>query len=82
MFLDTFNSLTDPGMANELLLAAFKFFLVVSALLYMIFSFVILRQIKIMKNTLITSFSPVIRTAGIIHLALAGGVLALFAIVL
>lgn len=82
MEIEFLNSLSDPTMANELLLGVFKFFLVVCGLLYMIFSFVILRQIKIMRGTLITPFSPIIRTLGIIHLILAGGVLVLFVVVL
>jgi hypothetical protein len=82
MSTNLITSLSDPALANEMLLSLFKFFLVVSALIYMVFSFVILRQIRIMKSTLITPFSPVIRTVGIIHLALAGGVLLLFVTVL
>lgn len=82
MFFNTLSSLSNPALAQDFLLGAFKFFLILSALIYMVFAFVILRQVKVMKSTLITPFSPVIRTLGILHLALAGGVLVLFAGVL
>lgn len=38
---------------------------------YVVFAFVVTRQVTIMRKTLITPFSPVLTTVGYIHLAVA-----------
>ncbi|NCN83221.1 MAG: hypothetical protein GW947_04640 [Candidatus Pacebacteria bacterium] len=67
---------------DSLLLLVFKFFFVVSALLYCLFAVVVIRQIVVMKNTLMTTFSPWLQIAGYTHLGLAIFVLLLFLVVL
>jgi len=48
----------------------------------LIFAIVVIRQITVMKNTLLTTFSPVLQIAGYLHLALAAFVLLLFIVIL
>lgn len=52
-----------------------KIVFVVSAVLYLVYTFIVFRQIQVMKKTLITSFSPSINLLGLINLFLAGGLL-------
>ncbi len=52
-----------------------KIVFVVSAALYLGYTFIVFRQIQVMKKTLITSFSPSINLLGLINLFLAGGLL-------
>lgn len=63
---------------DSILLFVFKFFFVVSAALYCMFAIVVVRQVVIMKNTLLTTFSPILQIVGYAHLALAVFVLLLF----
>jgi hypothetical protein len=90
-----FNSLTTtllqislgPPVANELqinklLQALFQDFFIVGGIIYVIFSVVVIRQIAVMKRTLITSFSPVIRILGYVHLALSILVLLFYIVIL
>ncbi|MBT4652535.1 MAG: hypothetical protein HN981_04645 [Candidatus Pacebacteria bacterium] len=49
------------------LLMIFKYLLIALSGFYILFSFVIIRQIAIMKKTLITQFSPRITLIGWIH---------------
>ena len=49
---------------------------------YVIFAFVVVRQVNIMRKTLITPFSPVLTTMGYIHLAVSVFFLVLFFFVL
>lgn len=51
-----------------------KLIFVVGALFYLIYSFVVFRQVQVMKKTLITSFSPSINLLGLINLLLAAAV--------
>ena len=74
--------LTDFFGQGSLLLLTFKFFFIVSAALYCLFAVVVIRQIVVMKNTLLTSFSPILQIAGYMHLALAIFVLLLFFVIL
>ncbi len=60
-----------PGFEQGLLLGVFKFFLIVGAILYAFFSFIVVRQIAIMRKTLITEFSPIFTILGYVHFALA-----------
>lgn len=61
-------------------LAVLKLLLIISAGLYCIFAVVVVRQIAVMKDTLLTSFSPVLLIASFIHLVLAVLVLLFFII--
>jgi hypothetical protein len=71
-----------PIDTQVLVLLLVKLLLLIGALVYLIFSFIIIRQIHIMRSTLITPFSSIILIAGYIHLAFAIGVLVLFAVIL
>jgi hypothetical protein len=44
---------------------------VVAGILYLVFAALVLRQVYIMKQTVVTSFSPVVVLLGYAHLALA-----------
>lgn len=52
-----------------------KIVFIVSAALYLGYTFIVFRQIQVMKKTLITSFSPSINLLGLINLFLAAGLL-------
>lgn len=54
-----------------IMLYALKFIFVTGAVLYLIYHVIVFRQIQIMKNTLITSFSPMVNLLGLINLLLA-----------
>jgi len=62
----------DPSLSQALLKIVFCFF----ALFYFFYSFVVVRQIAVMKKTLITGFSDTITLLGLINFVLAA--LALF----
>lgn len=61
------------GMVNAefLVLGSVKIMFVVAGLLYVAFAVLVLRQIYIMKKTVITSFSPVVVLLGYAHLIMA-----------
>lgn len=82
MMLQTTLFLSSPGTPNDILLSLFKLFFIFGSGFYVLVSFVIVRQIHVMKNTLITSFSPVIRTVGYLHLILAVSLLLFYVTVL
>ncbi|MBD3250427.1 MAG: hypothetical protein GF381_02580 [Candidatus Pacebacteria bacterium] len=56
---------------QRLILTIFKSSFVIGSLLYIVFAIVVIRQIVVMKRTLITSFNPVILFLGYVHLGLA-----------
>jgi len=58
-----------------------KIIFVLLAALYLAFAFVIIRQIHIMKNTLITHFSSVISLLGYLHFGLALIVFCMFLLI-
>lgn len=59
-----------------------KVLFIIGAVLYLVFAFVVVRQIHLMRSTVITPFSNVIQLLGIIHLIFAFAVLFLFIILL
>jgi len=77
-----FIGLSQSALDGALLLTLFRFLFITVAVLYVAFAFVVTRQIKIMRTTLITSFSPLVRVLGYAHLLLAVGVLVIFLLVL
>ncbi len=77
--LNTFGGNFDE---NALLVGVFKILFIAIALFYVVFAVIVIRQVQIMKNTLITPISPVLLIAGFIHLLLAIGVLLLFFVIL
>jgi hypothetical protein len=74
--------LSQSALDGALLLSLFRFLFITVAILYIAFAFVVTRQIKIMRTTLITSFSPLVRVLGYAHLLLAVAVLVIFLLVL
>jgi hypothetical protein len=70
----TFFSISDGtplAFEGDAITAFFKLLFVILAFLYVLFSFVVIRQIEVMRMTLITSFSPLVRLLGFLHLAAA-----------
>jgi len=65
-----------------LLLLLVKVLFIIGAFLYLIFSFVVVRQIYLMRSTLVTPFSNVILLLGFVHLIFAFSVLFSFIILL
>jgi hypothetical protein len=59
-----------------------KFLFIIGALLYVAFSFVVVRQITLMRQTIITSLSPLLQILGYVHLLFAIGVVLLFFLIL
>lgn len=65
------------GSAFEILLNGVRIIFYVGFFFYVIFAFIALRQIEVMRKTVITPFSPVVLLLGIVHLLIALGALAL-----
>jgi hypothetical protein len=62
----------NPGLFDgEIVVGVFKLLFVLFAFLYLIFAFVVTRQIKVMRTTLITPFSPFVRVLGYTHFIFA-----------
>jgi hypothetical protein len=59
-----------------------KLLFIIGAILYVIFSFVVVRQITLMRQTVITSLSSVLQLLGYLHFVFAVGVVILFFIIL
>jgi hypothetical protein len=78
--------MTPDSLTPETITAAvaqgFQIMFVVAAVLYLIFSLLVIRQIDLMKKTLITPFSPVITAIGLIHLAAAGALVWIYSVML
>lgn len=51
--------------------------ILVAAVLYFIFSLIVVRQVNLMTETLITEVAPLLRAAAIIHAGVALGVIIL-----
>ena len=64
--------------ANAVVLFFIKIMLITGALLYLIVSFIMIRQIQIMKSTLITPLSGILQLLGFLHLLFAIGVVFFF----
>jgi hypothetical protein len=79
-------SQNTPGLVGVsevgILSAIFKVLFLLSVAFYIVFAVIVIRQVQIMKNTLITSVSPVILMASILHLLFALGILILFFFIL
>jgi len=78
------NTTTDSPLAFEsgIVLDLFKYAILIGAFLYVIFAFIVTRQISLMKNTLITSFSPVLTLVGWLHLLISIMVFIIFLLIL
>lgn len=67
---------------QEVLVGIFRILFIVSALLYVVFAAVVIRQISIMRDTLQTPFSASLRLVGWAHLVIAVLVFVSFLIIL
>jgi hypothetical protein len=72
----------DAASGEALLLGTFKIFFIIGALLYVLFAFIVIRQVHIMRKTLITEFSPFFTLLAYGHFALALMVLLLYLFIL
>jgi hypothetical protein len=78
----TLNTNAQLVFDGDAVVGFFKLLFVVLALLYAVFAFVVTRQIKVMRTTLITSFSPLVKVIGYAHLGVALFVLMAFVLFL
>lgn len=62
------SEIINPAIMTTLL----KFFFVLGSAIWLVYSFIVFRQISIMKKTLITKFSSNINFLGLINLFIAG----------
>lgn len=63
---------------NFSLLIIFKYLLIIASFFYLIFSFVVVRQISIMKKTLLTPMSGKVTLLGLVHFGFALAVMLSF----
>jgi hypothetical protein len=75
------DSITSSNL-DGLLLMGLKATFILGVLIYLVFAIIIVRQIHVMKKTLITPFSPIVQTIGYTHLAVVLFVGALFLLIL
>jgi hypothetical protein len=61
----------SPITNQDLILALVKIAFVIGAFFYLIYSFVVAKQIRIMEKTLITGFSSIITLLGYVNLTIA-----------
>lgn len=77
--LALFTDATGPMVTFETVMGSvLKILFIVGALMYLLFAFVVVRQIQVMKSTLVTPLTPAIQFLGFIHLLFALAVLFLF----
>lgn len=62
----------------EWILFIFRVMILVFALLYLIFSVVVMRQINLMTETIITELSPYLRFFGVVYVGVSAGLILLF----
>lgn len=55
----------------DLVQISLKFIFVAASIFYLVYTFIVFRQVQVMRKTLITSFSPMINLFGLINLLLA-----------
>jgi hypothetical protein len=67
-----------PPEVNQFLLTFIKWCLIILMIFYVAFAGVVIRQIQIMRQTLVTTFSPTLKILGFVHFALAFLVLLVF----
>ena len=68
------SGITDPSLiftTTNLFLGAIKLMLLVGGVLYFIFSILIVRQVQLMRTTIMTSLSLPLILIGIVHAGLA-----------
>lgn len=67
----------DLSNAFIFLLDIIRIIFYIGFFFYVIFAFIALRQIEVMRKTVITPFSPVVLALGFVHLLVAFGALGL-----
>lgn len=67
-----------PLEISDLVIFLFGLGLIFFAILYFLFSLIVIRQIFLMTDTLITQVSPILRVLSIIHALVALGVVVFF----
>ncbi len=77
-----FINLFENFNINNLFMLLLKLSLIIGSLFYIALAVVTVRQITIMKKTLITETNPVITIIGFVHLAAACILLAYFLLIL
>lgn len=60
--------LLETLVGSDVTQAFLKILFVIGGALYIVFAFVVVRQITLMRQTLITSFSTIIQIIGYVHL--------------
>lgn len=82
-------TLLSPGLNNQVIVDesviidfVFKLLFMLSVLFYIVFAVIVIRQVQIMKNTLITPVSPFLMLLSILHLIAALLILGLFFVIL
>ncbi len=80
LILGTDTGLFDPAQTQVLLLDFVKILFIIASLIYLVFAFVIVRQIQVMRSTVITPASGLMQILGFSHLVFAFAVLVLFII--
>lgn len=55
-----------------------KYGFIALAILYFVFSLIVVRQVQLMTDTLVTEVSPVLRAFSILHAGIALGIVVLF----
>lgn len=73
MPIDTLSPSFLPG-----LLIVFKIGILLVSILYFLFSLIVLRQVNLMTDTLITEVSPLLRFFAILHSGFALGIVVIF----
>lgn len=67
---------------NDLAVMFTKLLFILGALLYTVFAIIVVRQIQLMKNTVVTDFSSVVQLLGYLHLVFALVVVVAFLVLL
>jgi hypothetical protein len=73
---------SNPEFLSDLFFNFLKVLFIIAGVLYLAFAIVVIRQIKIMQESLVTTLAVPLRILGFIHLVLAILVLAYFILVL
>lgn len=68
----------DAAGVNMALLTLVKVILIVGGALYFVFAFIVIRQISVMRKTLITPLEPEIAFLGWLHLGMTTGLFLYF----
>jgi len=60
-------NLADPALATGVFLMGVKFIFMIGVFTYLVFAFIVVRQIVVMKNTLITPVAPLLQLVSWAH---------------